>query len=136
MKTEQSIMQSLREAFQLDERVVVAYLFGSFAQGRMTAESDLDVAVLFRQDAVPAPIDLLELGNRLSALVGLEVDLLCLNSAGAIVTMQVLRKGMKIVERDPRKSVEFFGRAIGRYNDIKIVRRPIEQSILNGRIYG
>ena len=64
------------------------------------------------------------------------VDTLCLNTAGPIVAMQVLRKGRKIVERDSRRSVEFFVRTIGLYNDIKMVRRPIEQSILNGRIYG
>ena len=136
MKSEQSIVQSLKEIFQRDEQVAVVYLFGSFVQGRMTAESDLDVAVLLRSDAVPFPMALVELSNRLSALTGLEVDTLCLNTAGPIVAMQVLRKGLKIIERDSRRSIEFFAKTIGLYHDIKMVRRPIEQSILNGRIYG
>jgi len=136
MKSEQSIVQSLQDFFQLDERIVAVYLFGSFVQGRMTPESDLDVAVLFRNDAVLGPMALVDLTNRLSALVGLDVDTLCLNTAGPIVAMQVLSKGRKIVERDSRRSVEFFVRTIGLYNDIKMVRKPIEQSILNGRIYG
>ncbi len=129
-------MQSLQAAFQLDERIAVVYLFGSFVQERMTVESDLDVAILFRSGSVPGPMDLVDLSNRLSALTSLEVDVLCLNTAGPIVAMQVLRKGLKIIERDPRRSVEFFAETVGRYSDIKIVRRPIEQSILNGRIYG
>jgi uncharacterized protein len=136
MTSEESIVQSLQDVLQIDERIVAVYLFGSFVQGRMTPESDLDVAVLFRNDAVLGPMALVDLTDRLSALVGLEVDTLCLNTAGPIVAMQVLSKGRKIVERDSRKSVEFFVRTIGLYNDIKMVRRPIEQSILNGRIYG
>ena len=129
-------MQSLKNVFQQDERIVAVYLFGSFVQGRMTPESDLDVAILFRNDAVLGSMALVDLSTRLSALVELDVDTLCLNTAGPIVAMQVLRKGWKIVERDARKNVEFFVRTIGLYNDIKMVRRPIEQSILNGRIYG
>ena len=50
--------------------------------------------------------------------------------------MQVLRKGIKIVDRNSRENMEFFVRTIERYDDIKMVRRPIERSILNGRIYG
>jgi uncharacterized protein len=136
MKSEQSIVQTLQDVFQLDGGIVAVYLFGSFVQGRMTPESDLDVAVLFRNDAVPGPMALVDLTKRLSTLLELDVDTLCLNTAGPIVAMQVLRKGRKIVERDSRKSVEFFVRTIGLYNDIKMVQRPIEQSILNGRIYG
>ncbi len=136
MKDQQLILQSVQDAFHLDERVAAVYLFGSFVHGRMTAESDLDVAVLFRKDAVPAPLDLVEVGSRLSALVGLEVDVVCLNNAGPIVAMQVLRKGIKIVDRNSRENMEFFVRTIERYDDIKMVRRPIERSILNGRIYG
>lgn len=136
MKSEQSIVQSLKDVFTLDESVLVVYLFGSFVSGRMTAESDLDVAVLFRADSVPNAMDLIDFGNRLSGVVGLEVDVLCLNSAGPIVAMQVLRKGLKIAERDSRRSMEFFVRTVGLYDDVKMVRRPIEQSILNGRIYG
>jgi uncharacterized protein len=136
MNNEQSIVQSLKDAFQPDERIAAVYLFGSFVRGRMTPESDLDVAVLFRDDAVPGPMAFVELGNRLSTLVGSEVDLVCLNNARPIVAMQVLRNGKKIVERDPRKSVEFFVKTVGLYDDLKTVRRPIEESILNGRIYG
>jgi len=136
MKNEQFIVQSLKDAFQVDERIAAVYLYGSFVQGRMTPDSDLDVALLFRDDAVPDSMTLLDLGSRLSSIVGLEVDVLCLNTAGSIVAMQVLSNGRKVVERDSRRSVEFFVKTIELYDDLKTVRRPIEQSILNGRIYG
>jgi len=136
MRNKNLIQQSATLALRSDERVAATYLFGSFVHGRMTPESDLDVAILFRKGAVPAAMALVELGQQLSSTTGLDVDIVCLNTAGPIVAMQVIRKGIKIVDRDPRETMEFFVGTIERYDDLKTVRRPIERAILNGRMYG
>ena len=43
------LVECTREALDSDSRVVAAYLFGSFARGTAARDSDLDIAVLFRE---------------------------------------------------------------------------------------
>ena len=136
VKSESDILERLKKNLQAEGNILVAYIFGSFLEQRLTSESDVDIAVLFREESVPDGFGMLDLAARLSRGAGREVDLLCLNNAGPIIAMQVLRKGKIIVERDAQKRVEFQVRLISRYDDVKRVRLPIEKAILNGRIYG
>jgi hypothetical protein len=66
----------------------------------------------------------------------MDVDVVCLNTASPILAHQVLRHGKKILVRNPRADHAFFVRTINQYDDLKRIRRPIEQQILRGRIYG
>jgi predicted nucleotidyltransferase len=129
------VLQLLITALQNEESVVAAYVFGSFVQGNFTANSDLDVGILFRADALPGWREFLDLTVRLSDAVDLEVDIVYLNHASPIVCMQVLRKGKKIFERDAHAVNEYYIRVVNRYDDLKRIRKPIERRVLAGRIF-
>jgi predicted nucleotidyltransferase len=57
--------------------VVAAYLFGSAVQQRLTADSDLDVGLLF--ETRPDGLQLLELQEDLTTILGRQADLVSLN---------------------------------------------------------
>lgn len=118
------------------EEILVAYLFGSQATGQPHHESDVDVALLFRFDNIPATDQLLQMQDDLTSLLKKESDIVVLNDASPIIRMQVLRKGKKLFERDRRAFNRFFVRTVNEYDDLKKVRSVIEKKISRGRIYG
>ncbi|MDI3281276.1 MAG: nucleotidyltransferase domain-containing protein [Bacillota bacterium] len=89
--------------------VEVAYLFGSFAQGKAGPKSDVDVAVLFSAHLTKEERfdQQLALAVELSAHLGREVDVIDLAASPLILQHQVLLYGKCIFERDPRTRVEF-----------------------------
>ena len=104
------------------------WLFGSGARGGLTAESDLDIAALFR--SAPTPDELLDTRAILAELAGRPVDLVDLDHASPVVVMQVLRTGRLLVDANPGRRHRLEAGAPSRYEDLRIVRRPIERAIL------
>jgi predicted nucleotidyltransferase len=106
----------------------LAFLFGSAASGRMTAESDIDVAVFFQ----PGPdIDRCEdIREALTKATHREVDLVILNQASPILRMQVLKKGIPLIKNEKMYG-EFFVRTLCEYDDLKRTRKVIEDRILS-----
>ncbi|MFP4600796.1 MAG: type VII toxin-antitoxin system MntA family adenylyltransferase antitoxin [Persicimonas sp.] len=105
-----------------------AYVFGSAAADRLGPDSDFDIAV----DAgrrLEAD-ELMELSGRLASVVGRTVDLVDLLDAGAILNMQVLRRGRLITCRDERALAEFKMYTPSIYADWKHLRRPIDEALI------
>jgi predicted nucleotidyltransferase len=130
-----SVISSIQNYLMRENGIAAVYLFGSFVSGHFREGSDLDLAILFKRESIPDPITLLDLRERLSSISGILVDLACLNQASPILAMQVYRKGKKILDLSPREASEHYIRTMTEYADLKRVRKPIEQSILKGRIY-
>ena len=98
---------ALREYLCDEQAVAFVYLFGSYARGRQTRDSDLDVAVYFypatprleweeayhheREDAVWAAVE---------KITGIETDLVVLNRAACGVAFSAVRDGVPIVVKD------------------------------------
>ena len=78
------------------DEVLLAFLFGSYAKGRATGRSDVDVAVYFRAYDLAAVNDL---ATELERLLGKNVDLIVLNEAGSSVAWAALR-GLPLLIRD------------------------------------
>lgn len=111
------------------EVLPLAFLFGSFAAGRATAESDVDVALLCRPS--PSFDRREEIRSALCAALKREVDLIFLDEASPILRMQVLEKGIPLI-RDDAAYAALFVRTVDEYDDLKRVRRKIEERILQG----
>ena len=135
MTQQVEIEKKLNEALSREPAVATCYVFGSFLSPAFGQESDVDLAMLFFPDSIPQPLDVLDLKDRFSNALRRDVDIVVLNRASPIIAMQVLRKGKKLVERDPRLTEKFFVRTVTMYSDLKRVRLPIERQILNGRIF-
>lgn len=99
--------------------LVCAYLFGSYARGEQTKNSDVDVAVLLPTDAstgLTGPISTLR--GELERLTEQQVDLVDLRRAPVDLVHRVLRDGKLLVERDSGERVRFEVRARNEYFDL------------------
>jgi len=130
------IGKKLKNCLFGNPEIQLAFLFGSEAAGSPRTDSDVDIAVLYRPNQLPGSDALLELNDRLTALLKREVDLVVLNRASPIIRMQVLKHGKKIIEKDHRVYADFFVRTINEYDDLKRVRAVVEKNIMKGGIYG
>ena len=129
----ESMTEKLKSALAKRDDVVLAFLFGSFPRGQATPFSDLDIAVFFSR-----PVDfftIAALRDDISAMTGMEADILVLNTASPIIRMQVLKKGRMLINKNKRVYNAFFADTIKTYDDVKRTRKPIEDNILRGRIY-
>ncbi len=91
-------LNSVRDALRRQPDIELACVFGSFAEGRQTPESDIDVAIAARE-----PIDAqrrLALNDAIANAAGRPVDLVDLHRAGPLVLTQALTRGKRIIKRD------------------------------------
>ena len=72
-------------------------VFGSYAKGKATAESDIDLLVRFSQNI--SLLDLVRLENALSNVLGKRVDLVTESSISPYLKKQILLETQKIYER-------------------------------------
>jgi predicted nucleotidyltransferase len=131
--TVETIIEKVRELAESKREIAVIYLFGSAATNRLTAESDVDLGILF--DQKPSAIELLQLQEEFTDAIGVQADVVNLDVASPILRMQVLKNGVRVFTRNETRVHAFFVRAINEYDDLKQVRKPIEDNILNGRIF-
>jgi predicted nucleotidyltransferase len=110
-----------------DHGVVLAYLFGSQAEGKAGPISDVDIAVLLgpqvdREQWFQVQLDLI------GELTGLfhrnDVDVVILNEATPLLAYQVVRYGRILYEDEAMlPAVDFAAHAVSRYADTVPLRR-------------
>jgi predicted nucleotidyltransferase len=113
--------------------VLLAFIFGSFTENRLTRESDVDVAILFRN--TPDYSLIVDIMDGISEISDRDTDIVVLNNASPIVKMQILKKGWVLKNDSERIYNDFFLRTIKEYDDLKMVRKEQEERILEGRRY-
>ena len=102
------LIECAREAVSADPRVLIAYLFGSFARGTALDDSDLDIAVLFQEpiDArLGGPLD--KLRDAVERASGRRCDLIDGRAASADLVHRILRDSQLLVERDRSARIAF-----------------------------
>jgi predicted nucleotidyltransferase len=106
--------------------VVLAYLFGSQAEGKAGPLSDVDIAVLLkpqmdREEWFQVKLDLT------NELMGLfhrnKVDVVVLNEAPPVLAYEVVQFGQLLYEAGPGTRIDFEVAATHRYMDTKPLRR-------------
>lgn len=124
-------------------RVVLGYLFGSVAQGRADALSDVDVAVLLDEslDAEERLEETLRLMGELEPYTGGEVQVVLLNEAPPLLAYRVAEEGALLYARSEAERIAFQVRARKLYFDFRprlafhtrALLRDIEEVGLSGR---
>jgi uncharacterized protein len=119
----------------LDQRggIDSLWVFGSEAEGRAVAGSDLDLAVLFRSR--PSARELTGLRGEAEEHLGRPVDLVDLDAAPPLLAYQVLRQGRLLVDRNPSRRIALTASVPARREDVLLMRRPIEERLVQ-RIAG
>ena len=134
-----TIENQLKHIAECHNEIDALYVFGSVLLKENP--EDIDIAVLVNEKKIEYNIySIRYIGSLTSELMdGLRsdaIDLVLLNRASPVICIQVLRKGTLVYERDRQAVVAFSMRTIGRYQDLTMMRKPIERQILRGRIYG
>lgn len=74
----------------------LAVLFGSFAKQRARADSDLDIAILPRDETLSLRAEL-ELAAQLSSRTGREIDLVRLDRATMLLRWEIAKHGILLI---------------------------------------
>ncbi len=125
-----SVTPKASDILGADERIILAYLFGSRAKGTETRESDTDVAVLLKELPADALDFYLDLADRLSAAFNGHVDLVILNTAPPLLKREVIRHGKVLFSRDESTRVSFEARSMKEYMDLEPVNRGYDEVLL------
>jgi predicted nucleotidyltransferase len=127
------ILATLADFFAMKSGVLLVFLFGSAASGKMTQDSDIDIGILFEYKYDFYEIN--ELKSELNAILKREIDIAVLNSVSPILKMQVLKNGSLAFAKDKKFYNQFYVDTINQYDDLKQTRKICEDNILKGRIY-
>jgi predicted nucleotidyltransferase len=137
---EAQYIPKLKAYFSTRSQFVLAYVFGSQAQGRAHRRSDLDVAVLLADE--PADEECTEqrlevIGDLMRLLATNEVDVLILNQSPLVMRYQVIRKGALIYYRQRQEAINFRVETLNLYFDFKPIldhhRQVFFQKIRQGK---
>ena len=130
MRTMEDKVKKLAMLFESEKRVLVAYLFGSYARGLETPRSDVDIAVLLSE--VPErPLEYyLHLERELAKVLEMDVDLVFLNEAPPLLKYQVIKYGRLLFSRDERVRVMFEAKSLCEYLDFSRVLRRYDECFM------
>jgi len=115
--TYQSLITMLRNFFQEERGVILAYLFGSAARDKKGPLSDIDIGVLY-PGAVPWNRHF-ELAHRIQTLLGGdEIDLIALNRAPEELAYTCIDEGILLYAENEAARVEFEVKILNAYGDL------------------
>lgn len=113
------LLERLRALLQEDDNVLFAFLFGSHADGTARKESDLDIAVFYRQP--PQGAEKIAAIDSLSRAAGRDVHLAVLNEASALLRHQVMKNGFSVIIKDREAYCRFREQTMTNYDEYKFV---------------
>jgi len=131
-------IEKLKEIFKDYPYIASAYLFGSQVSCKITPMSDVDIAILLKDNA-PKGRELVHEEDYLSykiakALEVKEVDIISINNQGLIFQHNVLKCGRLIYDANPALRIKFEMKVISSFCDFEPTLRFIEKFHLQGRI--
>jgi len=133
---EASVLQHMAKSIQEKlPDVEGIYVFGSTAKGMARPGSDIDLAVL---SCTTLPVmDVWLLAQALARDAGMDVDLIDLRSASAVMRMQVITEGQRLICTDDEACTIFEDFVFSDYARLNEERAGILKDIqLRGSVYG
>ncbi len=120
-ETTESLLERLRRAFEKEDDVILAYLYGSRAREDYHEKSDVDVAILVKDPPTPEENPLYEakISLKLSKELGKDVDIRLLNDKPLVFLYQVLKHGKLIISKEESTRVDFETSTLDKYFDFK-----------------
>ena len=111
-------------------------IYGSAANGRMRADSDIDIAYLSTLDNDLRDYDRFMLAQEMAEILDRDVHLIDLRQASTVLQAQVVAQGKVILDQEPVKRQEFFMLVLKKYARLNEERAPILDKIKErGTIY-
>jgi hypothetical protein len=98
-------IEPLKNYFEKEKSVLLAFLFGSFAKGRATEESDYDIAIYLREKGRRKKI---RIWLALQRILEREVNLVLLDEAPATLVANVFYTGIPLSIKDKKLYWELY----------------------------
>ena len=112
------------------------YVFGSYADGTMNAESDIDLAVFIRNNKLTS-WDWYATKQELELLLKKDVDLIDVFSVSTILQNEIVSKGKALYIKDEEKLNQAIMQIGSAYIDLMEQNKELyEQIFIDKRIYG
>lgn len=101
-----------------DYDLIAAYLYGSFVRDEQYHESDIDIAIYFKDYSLKK---LLEVARRIQEETGISrrLDIRALNNASPLFQFRVIQNGEVLYESSPEERAEIEVNIDWRYHDVK-----------------
>jgi len=103
------LKQLLREILMKQDDIVFAYLFGSFATGRIHKFSDIDIAVFLKEYNIKI---YKKIFSDLAINLPTEIDLIILNKAPPLLRHKVIKEGFLLFSRDENARIRFIEKTL------------------------
>jgi len=113
----EKLIGAIRDVLEADPRVRLAYVFGSWAEGKATSQSDVNVAIYVSGDL--GWRDYVALKNKLEDATGRAVDLIVLNNAPPALAYRVIARGEPILITDRNLMADVETRIVREWLDLK-----------------
>ena len=115
-----------RRHLKEDKEILLAYLFGSQAEGTAGPQSDYDIALLVRQPSLALQA---RLAHEIGIILGKDrADVVFLNRAPVELAYAVIVQGQLLCQRSVAERVEFEAKVLSLYADyLPILRRQREE---------
>ena len=117
------LLERLKAFFETRDDTHFVSLFGSQAKGSVSSRSDVDVAVLLKDEEKATLDSQSEMASRLMSLLNVgRVDVVFLNKATPLLCYEVIRDG-KVIFADPQFDVlQYKTRVLSHYHDTTHLR--------------
>ena len=114
-------IEELKNYFSEQDDILAVYIFGSYGTEYQTPLSDVDFAVLFKQEAEINLMREMEIMSQITLITKVEdIDLVNLNQAPVLLQHKAIKEGKLIFEREENKVSEFIEYVLTYYYDAKI----------------
>lgn len=99
--------------------VLSAYLYGSFARGTSSKNSDIDIGLLLAEEYQPGPLYESRISLKFDKSLGRDVEARILNNKPLPYLHQVLKYGKNLYSTNEKARINFETRTYSNYLDIK-----------------
>ena len=115
----------LKKFFKKAEGV---WLFGSYADGTYNENSDIDIAVLFKERKTP--LEIFKMKENLEIMLKKDIDLVNLADINDVFAYEIVTKGKSLKKTEFADNYEY--RIWLRYLDLQNDRKEIIKEFING----
>lgn len=99
------------------ENIIFAYIFGSYVQGKMRPDSDIDIAIYSEKKLDSETY--LEIKMDLTDACKREIDLIILNDANPLLKYEIYKNNILLFTRDNVLETSYKIKTLFEYNDVK-----------------
>ena len=128
-----AINEKIVEYFSIKTGVVAVYLYGSYASGKQTDKSDLDLAIIMDSEKI-SPAQYFNKRDQfmleLSRILRKELHVVLLNHAGEGLLQQVLKKGELVYISNKQKLNMFKPRILQQIFEFNYYRNRMQSGFI------